>query len=85
MTRFAAKHCKLNESQYGSKASKLCQSAILNKVLTYDLFRITKREGAVAEFNAMANVTSLQMDIKITGITEEIMQVALDQAKGGAP
>ncbi len=28
-------------------------------------------------------VTSLQMDIKITGITEEIMQVALAQAKGG--
>ena len=28
-------------------------------------------------------ITSLQMDIKITGITEEIMQAALDQAKGG--
>ncbi|WP_237152642.1 polyribonucleotide nucleotidyltransferase [Oryzibacter oryziterrae] len=28
-------------------------------------------------------VTSLQMDIKITGITEEIMKVALEQAKGG--
>jgi polyribonucleotide nucleotidyltransferase len=28
-------------------------------------------------------VTSLQMDIKITGITQEIMQTALDQAKGG--
>ena len=28
-------------------------------------------------------VTALQMDIKITGITEEIMQVALDQAKRG--
>ncbi len=28
-------------------------------------------------------VTSLQMDIKITGITEEIMRVALDQAKEG--
>ena len=28
-------------------------------------------------------VTSLQMDIKITGITEEIMQVALTQAKDG--
>ena len=28
-------------------------------------------------------ITSLQMDIKINGITEEIMQVALDQAKGG--
>jgi len=30
-----------------------------------------------------AGVTSLQMDIKITGITEEIMRVALDQAKEG--
>jgi len=28
-------------------------------------------------------ITSLQMDIKITSITEEIMQIALDQAKGG--
>jgi polyribonucleotide nucleotidyltransferase len=28
-------------------------------------------------------ITSLQMDIKITGITEEIMRVALDQAKNG--
>ncbi|HEX4890937.1 MAG TPA: polyribonucleotide nucleotidyltransferase [Alphaproteobacteria bacterium] len=28
-------------------------------------------------------VTSLQMDIKITGITEEIMQIALGQAKAG--
>jgi len=28
-------------------------------------------------------ITSLQMDIKITGITEEIMQVALDQARDG--
>jgi len=30
-----------------------------------------------------AGVTSLQMDIKIAGITEEIMRVALDQAKDG--
>ena len=28
-------------------------------------------------------ITSLQMDIKITGITEEIMKVALDQAREG--
>ncbi|MEJ2228890.1 MAG: polyribonucleotide nucleotidyltransferase [Alphaproteobacteria bacterium] len=28
-------------------------------------------------------VTSLQMDIKITGITTEIMKIALEQAKGG--
>jgi polyribonucleotide nucleotidyltransferase len=30
-----------------------------------------------------AGVTSLQMDIKIAGITEEIMKIALEQAKGG--
>ncbi len=30
-----------------------------------------------------AGITSLQMDIKIAGITEEIMRVALDQAKSG--
>ncbi len=28
-------------------------------------------------------ITSLQMDIKIQGITEEIMKIALDQARGG--
>jgi len=28
-------------------------------------------------------ITSLQMDIKITGITEDIMKTALEQAKGG--
>ncbi len=30
-----------------------------------------------------SGITSLQMDIKITGITEEIMKTALEQAKGG--
>ena len=28
-------------------------------------------------------LTSLQMDIKIAGITKEIMETALEQAKGG--
>ncbi len=37
-------------------------------------FKVAGTEGGV---------TSLQMDIKITGITEEIMRVALDQAKDG--
>ena len=32
ITTFVAKYCNLNESQYESKAGKLCQSAILNKV-----------------------------------------------------
>jgi polyribonucleotide nucleotidyltransferase len=30
-----------------------------------------------------SGITALQMDIKITGITEDIMKVALEQAKGG--
>ncbi|MBX9926429.1 MAG: polyribonucleotide nucleotidyltransferase, partial [Hyphomicrobiaceae bacterium] len=30
-----------------------------------------------------AGITALQMDIKITGITEEIMRIALDQARDG--
>lgn len=37
-------------------------------------FKVAGTEGGI---------TSLQMDIKVTGITEEIMQKALDQAKGG--
>jgi polyribonucleotide nucleotidyltransferase len=37
-------------------------------------FKVAGTEGGI---------TSLQMDIKIAGITEEIMRVALDQAKGG--
>jgi polyribonucleotide nucleotidyltransferase len=32
---------------------------------------------------SQTGVTALQMDIKITSITEEIMRIALDQAKGG--
>ncbi|QEN89369.1 polyribonucleotide nucleotidyltransferase [Labrys sp. KNU-23] len=37
-------------------------------------FKVAGTEGGI---------TSLQMDIKIAGITEEIMKVALEQAKGG--
>jgi len=37
-------------------------------------FKVAGTEGGI---------TSLQMDIKITSITEEIMKIALDQAKGG--
>ena len=55
MMDFSAKLCNLNKLRYCSQAGKLCQSAILNKVLMYDLFRLTKTNGAVAEFDAMAN------------------------------
>ena len=52
---FASKHCGLNESQYGSRSGHLCHSAILNKILTYDILRATMKDGAYAEFYAVAN------------------------------
>ena len=52
---FATKYCDLNVSQYGSKPGRLCHSAILNKVLTYDILRATKKNGVCAESDAVAN------------------------------
>lgn len=52
---FARKFCKLNESQYGSMSGKQAQSAVLNKILTYDLIRLTKQDAATSEFDAAAN------------------------------
>ena len=54
LTQFAHDHCGLNKSQYGLMRGHQCQSAVLNKVLTYDILRITKEEAASAEFGALA-------------------------------
>ena len=55
LMNFARKHCHFNESQYGSLKGKQAQSAILNKILTYDYFRMQKENAATAEFDAAAN------------------------------
>ena len=52
---FAAKQCSLNESQYRSKQGHLCHSAMLNKILTFDFLRLTKKGGSYVEFDATAN------------------------------
>src|SRR5471032_2391068 len=48
--------------------------AVLSDILGDEYFKVT---------GTTESVTSLQMDIKIAGITEEIMKVALGQAKDG--
>jgi len=53
--KFARQHCQLNDSQYGSMKGKQAQSAILNKILTYDYFRLQKENAATSEFDAAAN------------------------------
>ena len=45
----------MNESQYGSMGGKQAHSAVLNKILTYDLIRLTKQDAATSEFDAAAN------------------------------
>ena len=58
----------------------LFRSAVLFDILG-DEDHLGDMDFKVAGTNV--GVTSLQMDIKITGITEEIMRVALDQAREG--
>ena len=60
---FASKHCGLNENQYGSRAGNLCHSAILNKILTYDYFQLTKENGATLEFDSQANCEIIILDL----------------------
>lgn len=55
MIQFVDKYCGLNESQYGSRPGKLCQSVVINKILTYDILRMTQKNAAFAEFDATAN------------------------------
>ena len=52
---FARKYCNVNESQYGSMNGKQAQSAVLNKILSYDLMQLTKQDAATSEFDAAAN------------------------------
>jgi hypothetical protein len=53
MMRFAQKYCNPNENQYATPG-KQCQSAVLNKVIMYDIMRLTRQRGASAEFDAVA-------------------------------
>src|SRR5271167_441024 len=66
---------EITESNGSSSMATVCGSSLA----LMDAGVPLKRPTAGTE----EGVTSLQMDIKITGINEEIMRVALDQAKAG--
>ena len=55
LMKFARKHCKIKKSQYGSMSGKQAQSEVLNKVITFNLRRLTQQDAATSKFNAAAN------------------------------
>jgi hypothetical protein len=46
-------HALIPEMQYGSRPSKMCVSPVLNKVISYDIVRQTKFNGAFIENDAI--------------------------------
>jgi hypothetical protein len=43
----------MHDMQYGSRPSRMCISPVLNKVLSFDIVRQTKVNGAFIENNAI--------------------------------
>ena len=52
LTTFSRNHCSINASQYGSTQGKRCQSAVLNKILTYDILQLLRQDGGTTELDA---------------------------------
>ena len=42
LMRFSLNHCSMKASQNDSKRGHLCYLTVLNKILTYDILRLTK-------------------------------------------
>ena len=69
--KFARKNCKINESQYGSMSGKQAQLAVLNKVITYDLIRLTQQDEVTSEFDAAENYDRILPALAILGTCKE--------------
>lgn len=50
---FAEDTDQLHDIQYGSRPGRMCISPVLNKTLSYDLMRQTKRTGATLDIDAL--------------------------------
>ena len=55
LMKFARTYFNFNDTQYSSMNGKQTQSAILNKILTYDYFRLRRENAATAQFDAVEN------------------------------
>ena len=55
LMKFARTYCGFDKSQYGSMEGKQAQSAILNNILTYNYFCLTKENCSTSEFDFQAN------------------------------
>ena len=62
---FSTKYCDLNVSQYGSKPGQLCHSTILNKVYTYYILRVTKKNRAYVELDVVVNYDRMIMALVV--------------------
>ena len=87
LMRFARKHCNFNKSQYGSMKNEQAQSAILNKILTYDYFRIHKENATTSEFDAAAHYDCILPAVTVIacqrlGLAEKAANLAFDSLNG---
>ena len=84
--QFAQEHCNFNDSQYGSVNGKQTQSAVLNKILTYDYFRVCQENAATSEFDAAANYDCIFPAITVIacqrlGLAEKAADLVYDSLK----
>ena len=84
--QFTQEHCNFNESQYRSMNGKQAQSAILNKILTYDYFCVRRENAATSEFDAAANYDCILPAIAVIacqrlGLTEKAADLVYDSLK----
>jgi hypothetical protein len=73
----------MSEMQYGSRPSKMCISPVINKVVSFDLVRQTKVNGAFIENDAMGCYDRLVnnlvfLELRHLGLPISVLQYILE-------
>jgi len=76
-------HGLIPEMQYGSRPSKMCVSPVLNKVISYDIVRQTKVNGAFIENDAIGCYDRLVnnlvfLELRRLGLPQSVLQCIQD-------